>query len=423
MAEKIKSIRAMVNDTYQNKKFGFEALLVAAPPVEKKEPPSSSITYNTTTTVNLLLQHPFTISAFINHLLHSTRYPYKPGKTTNQHRQLRDADHRFPLPRLRFYLPTAVSSLVPSPFDFQAFSIGPWVLDSKPIHFTRFPPDLTLLVHLRYLVLSWDFKILPAALSSLWNIQTLVIETSSCTLEIIADVWNVIQMRHLKTNASTTLKGPLAKSRKSEEASSNFKTLSAISPESCTEDVVSAAPNLRELGIQGNLAKLFDTKGTGSSLFDNLGKLVYLENLKLWNDAFPPEGKIYSLPQSYKFPLKLKKLTIVSTRIVWWHISTLGLLEGLEILKLKENAFRGDRWKSQDGGFRSLIVLYIGRTDLVLWEASALHFPRLKCLRLNYCSKLHEVPFELANVPSFQILDLNCTSRSAAKSAKKISEH
>ncbi|XP_022841783.1 probable disease resistance protein RXW24L [Olea europaea var. sylvestris] len=37
MAEKIKSIRAMVNDTYQNKKFGFEALLVAAPLVEKKE--------------------------------------------------------------------------------------------------------------------------------------------------------------------------------------------------------------------------------------------------------------------------------------------------------------------------------------------------------------------------------------------------
>ncbi|CAA2962861.1 late blight resistance homolog R1A-10 [Olea europaea subsp. europaea] len=300
------------------------------------------------------------------------------------------------------------------------------VLDGKPIHFTRFPPDLTQLVHLRYLVLSCTIKILPASLSSLWNIQTLVVETASRTLEIKADVWKMIQMRHLKTNASTTLKGPLAKSRKSKEDSLNFKTLSTISPESCTEDVFSAAPNLSKLGIRGKIAKLLDTKGTGSSLFDSLGKLDYLENLKLWNDVFPQqpsEGKIRSLPQSYQFPSKLKKLTIVDTMLDWKHMSTLGLLEGLEILKLKDNAFIGDRWKSQDGGFRSLTVLHIGRTDLVNWMASALHFPRLKCLRLNHCSKLVEVPFELANVPSFQILDLNCTTRAAADSAKKISEH
>ncbi|CAA3028968.1 Hypothetical predicted protein [Olea europaea subsp. europaea] len=36
-AEKIKATRTKVNDIYQNKKFGFEALLVAAPPVKKKE--------------------------------------------------------------------------------------------------------------------------------------------------------------------------------------------------------------------------------------------------------------------------------------------------------------------------------------------------------------------------------------------------
>ncbi|XP_022841786.1 uncharacterized protein LOC111365468 [Olea europaea var. sylvestris] len=167
-------------------------------------------------------------------------------------------------------------------------------------------------------------------------------------------------------------------------------------------------------------------KCTRSSLFDSLGKLDYLENLKLWNDVFPQlpyEGKIRSLPQSNKFPSKLKKLTIVETMLDWKHMSTLGLLKGLEILKLKDNAFTGDLWKSQDGGFRSLVVLHIGRTDLVFGKASALHFPSRKCLHLNHCSKLNVVPFEPANVPSFQILDLNCTTRAAAKSAKKISEH
>ncbi|CAA3027700.1 Hypothetical predicted protein [Olea europaea subsp. europaea] len=163
-------------------------------------------------------------------------------------------------------------------------------------------------------------------------------------------------------------------------------------------------------------------KCTRSSLFDSLGKLDYLENLKLWNDVFPQlpyEGKIRSLPQSNKFPSKLKKLTIVETMLDWKHMSTLGLLKGLEILKLKDNAFTGDLWKSQDGGFRSLVVLHIGRTDLVFRKASALHFPSRKCLHLNHCSKFIVVPFEPANVPSFQILDLNCTTRAEAKSAKK----
>ncbi|CAA3027698.1 late blight resistance homolog R1A-10 [Olea europaea subsp. europaea] len=298
------------------------------------------------------------------------------------------------------------------------------VLEGKPIHFTRFPVDLTQLVHLRYLVLSCNFKTLPAALSSLWNMQTLVVETSSRTLEIKADVWKMIQMRHLKTNASTTLKGPLAKSRKSKVNS--LKTLSTISPESCTEDVFSAAQNLRKLGIRGKLAKLLHVKHNGSSLFDSLGKLDYLENLKLWNEVSPQltsEGKIVGLPPKYKFPSMLKKLTIVGTRLDWKHMSTLGQLEGLEILKLKDNAFTGDMWKSEDGGFRSLIVLHIERTDLMFWRASAAHFPRLKCLHFNQCSKLTLVPKELAKVQSFQTLDLYRTTKTAADSAKELLEH
>ncbi|KAL2553136.1 Disease resistance protein RPP13 [Forsythia ovata] len=309
------------------------------------------------------------------------------------------------------------------------------VLDGKPIRFTRFPADITQLIHLRYIVLTGNFKILPKDLSSLWNIQTLIVETSSRTLEIKADVWKMIQLRHLKTNASTSLPtnastsllGPLAKRRKTTEDSSrngNLKTVSTISPESCTEDVFAAAPNLSKLGIRGQLAKLLDVKG-GSSLFDSLGKLDYLENLKLWNDVFPSppsQGKIVSLPQSYKFPSKLKKLTIVETMLDWKQMSTLGMLESLEILKLKDNAFKGDLWKPQDGGFRSLKVLHIGRTDLVYWEASARHFPGLRCLRLKHCNKLEAVPVGLAEVSSFLILELNCTTEQAARSARKIQQ-
>ncbi|KAL2509916.1 Disease resistance RPP8-like protein 3 [Forsythia ovata] len=298
------------------------------------------------------------------------------------------------------------------------------VLDARPISFTRFPTDLVQLVHLRYLVLSSDFKILPAAISSLWNMQTLIVETSSRTLEIKGDIWKMIQLRHLKTNASTSLPGPLAKSRKKRDDSlinANLRTVSTISPESCA-DVLARASYLKKLGIRGPLAELLDTNGA-SSLFDSLKKL---DSLKLLNDAFPlppSEGKLPGLPQRDKFPPNLKKLTLADTRLDWVHMSTLGLLPKLEILKLKDNAYEGESWKAEDGGFRALKVLHIGRTKLVQWEASAHHFPRLESLRLKHCSNLLAVPLGLADVSSLQIIDLYRTSKSAADSARKIQQH
>ncbi|KAG6405585.1 hypothetical protein SASPL_133176 [Salvia splendens] len=301
------------------------------------------------------------------------------------------------------------------------------VLDGRSIIFTRFPTDLTQLVHLRYIVLSCTFKILPAALSSLWNIQTLVVETSSRTLEIKADIWKMIQLRHVKTSASTTLPRPLSKSRKSKDdvlMIGNLQTLSTISPESCTEDMFARIPNLKVLGIRGQLAKLLENKG-GSMLFDGLGKLSHLENLKLLNDVFPrppSEGRLTSLPQRYKFPTKLKKLTLSDTLLDWKEMSTLGMLENLEILKLKDNAFKGNWWQPDDGGFRSLKILHIGRTDLVTWHASAHHFPRLRNLFLKHCTYLGSLPLGFAEILSLQFIDLYCTNTSAAASARTIKQ-
>lgn len=300
------------------------------------------------------------------------------------------------------------------------------VLDSRSIIFTRFPTDLTQLVHLRYIVLSCNFKILPAAISSLWNIQSLVVETTSRTLEIKADIWKMIQLRHVKTNASTSIPRPVSKSsRKSKDEVlmiGNLQTISTISPESCTEDLFARAPNLKVLGIRGQLAKLLENKN-GSMLFDGLGRLGHLENLKLLNDVFPrppSEGRLTSLPQRYKFPTKLKKITLSDTLLDWKEMSTLGMLENLEILKLKDNAFKGQWWQPDDGGFRSLRNLHIGRTDLVTWNASAHHFPRLRNLFLKHCTNLESLPLGFAEVSSLQVVELYCTNSSAAASARTI---
>ncbi|CAL5427998.1 unnamed protein product [Camellia sinensis] len=278
------------------------------------------------------------------------------------------------------------------------------VFNIKSISLPIFPSKIKDLVHLRYVSLSGCFEVLPASISELWNLQTISIETSSRNLKVEADIWKMLQLRHLFTSASSRLRGPPSKARKGGKdplVRGNLQTLSTISPESCTEDILARAPNLRKLGIRGNIATLMEDKGE-SSKFDNLTKLDQLVTLKLLNDTFPLPPSGGSLPQLYKFPPNLKKLTLADTLLDWGHMSTLGILPKLEVLKLKDNAFKGEWWKPLDGGFRLLRVLQIGKTDLVCWEASAHHFPRLQRLILKHCESLEVVPSGLGEVSALK---------------------
>ncbi|KAL8474692.1 hypothetical protein ACS0TY_031220 [Phlomoides rotata] len=291
------------------------------------------------------------------------------------------------------------------------------VLDVKPIKCTRLPSNMYHLLHLRYIAVSLDSNVLPTAFSKLWNIQTLIVDTSSRVLEIRADILNMMQLRHFKTNASATL----PKTGKSSKGGERIQTLGTISPESCTKEVFDRARNLKKLGVRGRLALLLEDKDAS---FDNFEKLDNLEKLKLINDVFPisnSEGHLRRLPPAYTFPAKLRSLTLSETCLDWSHMSILGSLEKLEVLKLKDKAFMGETWKATDGGFRQLEVLYIGRTNLTIWLAAHHHFPRIKHLELDNCENLQRIPIGLADIPSFQKLDLyRC--KYAAASAKKIND-
>ncbi|XP_019183871.1 PREDICTED: putative late blight resistance protein homolog R1B-16 [Ipomoea nil] len=292
------------------------------------------------------------------------------------------------------------------------------VLHTAPdesIILTRFPKDMTKLFHLRYVAISTTLKILPQAIDSLWNMQTLIVRTTQSTLDIKGNIWKMTRLRHVQTNSSAQLPPP--SSKKDPFTNRNLQTLSRISPESCTATALAKAPNLNNLGIQGNLAKLFETnKDTESSLFKNLGELKLLEKLKLLNHG----GNVQRLPQKYEFPQKIKKLTLSNTHLEWTELSILGSLEYLEVLKLTENAFKGEEWEPSKGGFPCLQFLRIERTDLKTWKASSLHFPLLKSLIFRQCHNLEEVPLNLADIDNLQEMELNRTNPNAAQSAWKI---
>ena len=308
-------------------------------------------------------------------------------------------------------LPPNSNSAIPEAFQLLR------LLDIKPIVFSKFPRDLFQLIHLRYLAMSLSISSLPIGFSKLWSMQTLIVETTCRTLEIKEDIWKMANLRHFKTNASADL----PRSSKPTQEALELQTLGMLSPQSCTEENLGKVRNLKKLGIRGRLCVLMDDK---EDSFNSVGRLANVEKLKLLNDVFPHAPslcRVQSLPPAANFPPGLRSLTLSDTLLDWSQMHILASLEMLKVLKLKEKAFVGHTWVTDDGGFRNLEALHIGRTDLVIWLTSAYHFPKLMNLELYKCVNLQEVPIELADIPTFQSLELYQTGLAAA-SANRIHE-
>ncbi|XP_057801553.1 putative late blight resistance protein homolog R1A-10 [Salvia miltiorrhiza] len=284
------------------------------------------------------------------------------------------------------------------------------VVDATPLKFTKFPPKLTKLIHLRYIALSGnEFKALPEALSKLWNLQTVKIDTASRELEFKVDISKMMQLRHLKTKAAIKLKEARG------EGGENLQTLSRLMAECCNEELFTRASNLKNLGIRGDLNALVDAT--------YLGKLERLEKLKLVHDVFPStaDKALHRVPHSHGFPPNLRMLTLSSTYLGWQHMAALGRLLNLQVLKLKEMAFKGTLWEAQGGGFPQLETLHIERTELEIWTAaSAEPFPKLKNLILKNCERLQEIPCVVGKGESLQLVDIERVSHTLLQSAKKI---
>ncbi|XP_009757879.2 putative late blight resistance protein homolog R1A-3 [Nicotiana sylvestris] len=284
------------------------------------------------------------------------------------------------------------------------------VLDVESLNFT-FSKDFQERFHLRYIAISGDYHALPPFFGRFWNLQTLIVNTKAPSIEIKADIWNMLRLRHLHTNVPAKL--PPA--TQTTEESSCLQTLSKVAPGSCREDVLARACNLRKVSIQGEMADFLEINKGG---FNNFRKLKCLEQLKLLNDVGMSKSKVLQLPPAFlEFLRKLKKLTLSNTKFVWSDANGLGRLECLQVLKLKENAFSGTAWDSE--GFSQLKVLWIERADFTNWRASNRSFQRLKYLVLISCDKLEAVPFEFAGVSSLQEMTLENTKK-ANKSAKAI---
>ncbi|CDP08037.1 unnamed protein product [Coffea canephora] len=139
----------------------------------------------------------------------------------------------------------------------------------------------------------------------------------------------------------------------------------------------------------GNLRKLETLIVKGLSALDFL---THLESLKIFYFGTPLNDGKFNLPSN------LKKLTLSDFRLPWSHISAIGSLPNLEVLKF----------------------LGLDTLDIVRWNASYDHLPTLERLVLQNCNDLKKISLDLVDVPSLQMIEVNYCAQSVEESANRI---
>nr|GMD20950.1 putative late blight resistance protein homolog R1B-14 [Ipomoea batatas] len=137
----------------------------------------------------------------------------------------------------------------------------------------------------------------------------------------------------------------------------------------------------------------------------------------------PGKRMTWPLPMPDAFPPNLKQLTLQGCHRPWKEMWVLSALPKLEVLKLKDYAFKGSEWQLTDEEvFFRLKVLLIDIVDLEQWEASSINFPKLQSLVLKYCTHLREIPIGFGEIYTLQSIELWECNSSTYDSVDRIRE-
>ncbi|KAJ9553993.1 hypothetical protein OSB04_018038 [Centaurea solstitialis] len=272
------------------------------------------------------------------------------------------------------------------------------VLDLQKCRLHFFPQGLGLLVHLRYLAIQYSCEF-PNSICKLWRLQTLILKTIYFgSIYLPSNITDLVNLRHLWGKSGIYL--PYI------EKPMNLYSISKVL---FTDDWVcnlqKCFPNIKKLVLYCGLHFHKSSK--------YLELLPYLENLKLMGPGLP----------SGAFPVTLKKLSLISGKLSWRHMSVIHLLPNLEVLKLQDSVFMGGRqWDACEQQFRQLKLLKLDRLDIKHWKASSTSFPCLKQLSVWRCRYLEEIPLEIGEIATIELIEIFKCSNSVVESVKRIQQ-
>ncbi|XP_031097313.1 putative late blight resistance protein homolog R1A-4 isoform X2 [Ipomoea triloba] len=284
--------------------------------------------------------------------------------------------------------------------------------------------NLSNLVLLEYLAFmsnrSLGFEGLDIALSKNQKLHTLVVWHSAAGWRpnyslLPSTIWESPQLRHLEFRNCFRVEPPGI-------VKENLQSLYWLSIFHCTEEVISKIPNIKTLGIfcEGRLISDNAVSCNGASSLENLCHLNQLEALTIEAEYAIP--KCISLPRINAFPGNLRELKLSKTYLPWKDIAAIAMLPGLEVLKLKMDAFYGPEWKPTEGGFQRLKFLLLINTDLKIWNAFDDEFPILEHLVLKHCENLEGIPTVFFNVTALKSIDLERCGQALSSCAKNIQQ-
>ncbi|KAJ9546942.1 hypothetical protein OSB04_019485 [Centaurea solstitialis] len=302
------------------------------------------------------------------------------------------------------------------PVDYETYKFLK-TLDIESISIFSFPREVTELVNLRYLAIQAEDGNPPTSISNLVHLQILIV-LSRRNIVVPRTTWDMECLRHLCIKSGENLIEDVSSDNfvgndSYHRVLDNLQTISGVCPSPSCVDILSRTPNLRKLGLCGPLVST-----SGVLEFPNICYLNCLQRLKLSNT------KIYHVAvkscSPLMFPKQLTRLTLLDTALDWNEIQTVGLLPNLQVLKLHANACIGERWETSDSGFANLKLLKLQDLDIVNWEASSAHFPRLQRLVVCRCSRLEEIPAGIGEILPLELIEVSWCGKSTAQSARTI---
>ncbi|MFS8025071.1 hypothetical protein Hanom_Chr16g01470641 [Helianthus anomalus] len=242
---------------------------------------------------------------------------------------------------------------------------------------------MKLLVHLRYLAIRKESEGFPSSICYLWGLQTLIYITYRERTVLPNNISNLVNLRHLLSDKVVFLLPSIEKPM-------NLKTISYVVLNDEVVNLQKYFPYIKEL----TCCTCYDEQNDFKSL-------TYLEKLKL-NSSFG------SRVEHITFPETLKKLTLESCGLAW------------SVMPYTDVA--GRCWNTDGQEFRQLKFLKLEALDINQWEASSRSFPSLRQLEITACSSFEEIPLEIGDIPTLELILIKGCRGSVKESVRRIEE-
>ncbi|XP_048334268.2 putative disease resistance RPP13-like protein 3 [Ziziphus jujuba] len=287
------------------------------------------------------------------------------------------------------------------------------VLHIEFVYSKEIPSEIGKLIHLRCFRICNKgeemIKFIPASICNLLYLET--IHIGGCASELLPkNIWMMKQLKCLNLKDGMRLPEP---PRKMDGPLWNLQVVSRLEVTRKTARLFAKFPNVRKLYLE------FQTMGTDrnviTELLQELEHLQYLQTLKIRN--FITESELLLK----FFPARLTKITFVFSNLYRRHFKILGQLPNLRVLKLRD-ADELYHLKFLAGAFPQLE--FFGMKDLQgieTWELERGAMPNLGRLVICNCFALKDLPNQLWDLTSLQIVKVSRVSGDLENRVKNLS--